>query len=125
MGNIWKSRYYDLQYGTFIRTITDDVAVVIGIIKIAGIVYLKLDREVILDRKDISKKSNVLPFDKIKKHSNILKELVQIGDIANGKQIIEIKNGILCYGHWGDRRILGEVNELLTRNNYDSGVVLS
>lgn len=117
--------YYDLQYGTFIRTITDDVAVVIGVIRIAGIIYLKLDREVILDRKDISKKANILPCDKIKKHSNILKKLVQIGDIANGNQIIDIKDGILFYGHWGNERIIGEVKELLTRNNYDNDVVLS
>lgn len=118
-------KFYELQYGTFIRTITDDVAVVIGISKIYEKIYLKLDREVIIDIDDINKKSNMISCDKVSRYSNKLKELVQVGDIANGKQIIKIEDEKLYYGYWGDQYILGEVNELLTQNDYDRHVLLN
>lgn len=118
-------QFYELHSGTFIRNFTGDVAIIIGITKISRTIYFKLDRDVILDVKNINNKSNMIPYNQIRKCSNRLKDLVEVGDIANGKQIIKIKDGVLYYGHWGDQRILGEVYELLTQNNYNNNAILS
>lgn len=95
-----------------------DIARIIGIECLNEKIYFTLNREVNYYANCEYKNSNRIFIDAIDKHSNILNDLVKVGDIANGHKIIKIENGIFFYGYWGNERISGKITELQSRNDY-------
>ena len=110
--------FKELRYGTLIRSNLDDIARIIGIECINEKIYFTLNREVNYYANSEYKNSDRIFIDAIDKHSNILNDLVKVGDIANGHKIIKIENGIFFYGYWGNERISGKITELQSRNDY-------
>lgn len=110
--------FKELRYGTFIRTYLGDIARIIGVETLNQRIYFILDREIECYKNSEFKKINRIHIYDIDKHSNNLNELAQIGDIADGHQIIKIENDKIFYGYWGNEYISGEIKELLTKNDY-------
>lgn len=122
-----KSKYSDLRYGTYIRTRFGDVARIINIVLHDDKVFFKLDREVRNNKETIDLKSNFILDNDINIDivSNELKEIVKVGDIVNGHKIIMIKEEKLYYGYWKNEYIQGDVEELLTSNDYNTNTIFS
>lgn len=114
---------FNLEFGTVIRTRFDNLARIIGVEKFNNEIFFVLDRKVLNDSKDINSKSNKINVIQIDKHSNNLKDLVCVGDIANGKEIIRIENGKFWYGYFGNEYISGEITELLSKKDYKDKVI--
>lgn len=117
--------FYDLKYGTFVRTDMEDIARIIGVEEETGKIYFILDREVERGFGEEIVKTNRIRDNNIDEHSNSLKDLVKEGDIVNGRKIIKIDKGRLWYGFYGDDYIKGPVKEVLTKKKYLKESVVS
>lgn len=118
-----KDEFADLQYGTVIRTQFDDLARVINIEYFNNKIYFVLDRKVSNDFENIDSKSNKINTTYVEKHSNSLKDMVEIGDFANGRKIISKDKDKLWYGHWKNEYINGEVTELVSQKAYKEKII--
>lgn len=120
-----EDKFYNIKYGTFIRTDLDDIARIIGVDKINIKTYFILDKEVdVYTGREFIKTNKIGLYD-IENHSNDLKDLVKIGDIVNGYRIIKIDGDKLYYGYWGDRHISGEIEEVLSKKYYLRDTVIN
>lgn len=114
----YEDDFYDLKYGTFVRTDQDDIARIIGVEAESSKIFFILDREVERYSHEEIIKTNKIRDYNIDEHSNQLKDLVKEGDIVNGRKIIKIDNGKLWYGYYGDDYLKGPVREVLTKKKY-------
>lgn len=114
----YEDDFYDLKFGTFVRTDQDDIARIIGVEAESSKIYFILDREVEKCSGEEIIKTNRIRDNNIDEHSNELKDLVKEGDIVNGRKIIKIDNGKLWYGYYGDDYLKGPVQEVLTKKKY-------
>ena len=116
--------FYNIQYGTYIRTELDDMARIKGVEKIGYKIYLILDRVVDMrEGEGYAKTDRIRDYD-IEKFSNNLKDLVKKGDIVNGHKILRIAEDKLWYGYFGNEFIHGDVKEVLTKKDYINRSIL-
>lgn len=114
-----EDKFYDLQYGTFIRTGLDDIARIIDVDIIGLNTWFVLDREVDRTINDELIRTNKIKEYNILQHSNDIKDIIQIGDIVNGHKIVMINNDKFYYGFFGDQYISGEIETVLSKKSYN------
>lgn len=118
-----KDKFANLQYGTVIRTELNDLARITNIETFDNDIFFILDRKVSNNLKDINSKSNKIRSSFIDNHSNCLKDIIEIGDFANGKKIIYKDKDKLWYGHWKNEFIDNEVTEVISKKDYEDKVI--
>lgn len=109
--------YFDLQYGTYIRTDIGDIARIIGVVPFSYRTVFILDREIEYQERGVSSKTNKIMSHEVEKHSNQLKDLVEVGDIVNGYRIVKIEKDKFYYGYWGNEYVKGDIEEVITKND--------
>lgn len=118
-------RFLNLQYGTFIRTVLGDIARIIDVDIIRTNTWFTLDREVDRTLNDEVIRTNKIKEYHILRHSNDIKDIIEIGDIVNGHKIVMIKNDKFYYGFFGNEYIHGEIEDVLPKKSYFEHSIVS